>query len=281
VSRSYSRGLTWLLPFVLQFPSLAAAQSSGTVRPVPAITGPLATAADQSFQSGDITIHFREAGTGDPVILVHGWSRNLGDWSAVAAALAPTNRVIAMDVRGFGMSGKSGDSSKFGLQMADDVIRLMDHLGIRRAHLAGATMGALIVANIASRYADRVSTVTLIAGPFADPSGAAPAKQSSADTDLLDRTLKNPQVMAYNDSASLIASWRSLVALDITAGPPPAVRALVMCGTADPVLPSSRRIAGWWPGARLVELPNATRAVLREAADEVATRMRAFFEQKA
>lgn len=280
MSRSYSRALTCLLPLVLQFPSLAAAQSSGTVRLVPALTGPLAAAADQFFESGDVTIHFRELGTGEPVILVHGWSRNLGDWSAVAAALAPTNRVIAMDVRGFGKSSKPGDSTKFGLQMADDVIRLMDHLGIRRAHLAGETMGALIVANAASRHADRVSTATLIAVPFVDPSGAAPAVQSSGDTTLLGRTLKNPQVMAYNDSASLIASWRSLVALDITAGPPPAVRALVMCGTADRALPNSRRIAAWWPGARLVEVPNATRGVLREAGDEVATTMRAFFEQK-
>ena len=118
------------------------------------------------------------------------------------------------------------------------------------------------------------------AAPLVDPSGAAPAVQSDGDTTLLGRTLKNPQVMAYNDSASLIASWRSVVALDVAAGPPPAVRALVMCGTADRALPNSRRIAAWWSGAGLVEVPNATRAVLREAGNEVATTMRAFFEQK-
>jgi pimeloyl-ACP methyl ester carboxylesterase len=64
----------------------------------------------------------------------------------------------------FGRSSKFGDADKFGQKMVDDVVQLMDHLNIQRAHLVGHSMGALIAANVASRYPNRVSTAALVAG---------------------------------------------------------------------------------------------------------------------
>src|SRR6185436_6076227 len=73
---------------------------------------------------------------------------------------------VALDARGFGRSTKFADPTRFGQNMVDDVVRLMDHLKIQRAHLVGHSMGALIAANVAARYPARVSTAALVAGPF-------------------------------------------------------------------------------------------------------------------
>ena len=256
--------------------SPAAAQTHDSLPTAAAQRGPLQAAPDQFLQSGDMRIHYREVGAGEPVILVHGWSRTLDDWDTVATALAPTHRVIAMDVRGFGKSDKSGDYARFGTQMADDVIRLMDHLGIRRAHLAGMTMGSLIVANVAARYPARVSTVTMVAGPFYGREGCASRVPCISPGDSSVAARLPAARRAQNDSLSLIASMSSFSALDITAGPAPRVPALFICGAEDSLLEASHRMAAWWPGARMVDVAGATRMVLGRV--EVGTAMRAFMK---
>src|SRR5262245_12696564 len=271
-----------------------ARQARAGVPSAPPLRGPLPAAADEFFTVGDMTIRFRQVGAGDPVIVLHGWSRTLADWSAVTEALAPTHRVIAMDVRGFGKSAKSGDPAKYGSQMADDVIRLMDHLDIRRAHVAGQSMGALIAADVAARYPNRVATVTLISGPFYDA-----ARQDSAlvadlvsgrgATRMFEPLLKfmdsatvvamGEQLVAQNDLPSLIASMRSFGILRHgVAGRAPIVPALVICGTADDLLADSHRVATWWQGSRLVEVAGATHMVL--ARPEVGAAMIAFMKHE-
>ena len=63
-------------------------------------------------------------------------------------ALAASYRVIAMDARGHGLSGKPHDPAQYGPEMGLDVVRLLDHLGLRRAHILGYSMGAHIVAQL-------------------------------------------------------------------------------------------------------------------------------------
>ncbi|MGH9887013.1 MAG: alpha/beta fold hydrolase, partial [bacterium] len=70
------------------------------------------------------------------------------------------------------------------------------------------------------------------------------------------------QLLAQNDAPSLVASMSSLAALRTFTGRPPKVPALVICGTADPLIVDSRRLASWWAGSRLVEVQGATHAVL-------------------
>src|SRR5215467_797793 len=100
--------LTLLAFMAIQLPSPGDAQQPqppqgrGGLPIAPPLRGPLPAAADEFVTVGDIAIRFREVGAGDPVVVLHGWSRTLDDWSTVAEALAPTHRVIAMDVRGFG-----------------------------------------------------------------------------------------------------------------------------------------------------------------------------------
>lgn len=87
-------------------------------------------------------LHYAEMGRGTPVILIHGAGGSaVGNWFAngIAPALAATNRVIGIDMRGHGLSenGPPGGRAK----MPADVLELMEQQGIEKAHIGGYSMG--------------------------------------------------------------------------------------------------------------------------------------------
>ena len=112
--------------------------------------------------SDGVKIHYMElAGPGTPVILIHGYTANAeGKWfkSGLAQALAAKHRVVAIDARGHGQSDKPHDATKYGPRMAQDVIELMDHLNIQRAHVHGYSMGGSILTQILARHQSRLMT---------------------------------------------------------------------------------------------------------------------------
>jgi pimeloyl-ACP methyl ester carboxylesterase len=119
--------------------------------------------ADKWFDSNGLRIRYVEAGKGVPVVLVHGYTRYLeSNWIApgVFADLSKDHRVIAYDMPGHGKSEKAYEPSAY-RDMATDPIRLMDHLGIKRAHLLGYSMGGGVVAKAAVTHPERVITVIL------------------------------------------------------------------------------------------------------------------------
>jgi pimeloyl-ACP methyl ester carboxylesterase len=119
--------------------------------------------ADKWFDSNGLRLRYVEAGTGTPVILVHGYTRSLeSNWIApgVFADLSKDHRVIAYDMPGHGKSEKSYKPSAYG-DMASDPIRLMDHLGIKRAQLLGYSMGGGVVAKAAVIHPERLITAIL------------------------------------------------------------------------------------------------------------------------
>ena len=261
--------------------ALACASSSSIPKtPPPAIARPMALAAatDHYFMSGDARLRYRDIGQGDAVILIHGLSRSLDDWNGVADSIALDHRVIAIDVRGFGKSTRFSDRAHFGRRMADDVMQLMDHLGILRAHLAGHSMGAAISAKIATLYPNRVISLALLAGPFyqdtitfrTDARGFATEIEQQRSMKKLIRWLFPPlpdsvvaawdaDAMSKNDPATVAAAMRSLDALIVLPSAAGNVRAptVIIVGGADPLAPQSRWLATWWPNARLIEIPEA------------------------
>src|SRR4029450_4831571 len=121
------------------------------------------TPSDKWFDSNGLRIRYVEAGTGVAVVLVHGYTRSLeSNWiaPAVFADLSKDHRVIAYDMPGHGKSEKADEPSAY-RDMATDPIRLMDHLGIKRAHLLGYSMGGGVVAKAAATHPERVITVIL------------------------------------------------------------------------------------------------------------------------
>ena len=114
------------------------------------------------FDSGGVRIHYAEKGSGTPVVLVHGLGVNLGmNWvrSGIFDGLAKDHRVVALDLRGHGLSGKPHDPALYGVTIVEDIVRLMDHLGIDRAHVVGYSMGGFIALKMAETRPGRLLSV--------------------------------------------------------------------------------------------------------------------------
>ena len=121
-------------------------------------------AQDKFFDSHGVQIRYVEQGAGDPILLIHGYTRSIEtNWidPGVFQNLARDHRVIAFDLRGHGKSGKPYDPAAYGGEMVSDALRLMDHLGLRRAHIVGYSLGAIITAKLLTTNPDRFLTATL------------------------------------------------------------------------------------------------------------------------
>ena len=127
---------------------------------------PFVRAEDAFFLSNQVRIHYKVEGTGEPVVLIHGLLGSIADdWEqpGVFQALAKDYQVIALDCRGHGQSGKPHDPRQYGTQMAEDVVRLLDHLHIQKAHIVGYSLGGIITAKLLTTHPDRFRTATLVA----------------------------------------------------------------------------------------------------------------------
>lgn len=120
-------------------------------------------AQDRFFDSNGVRIRYVEQGRGDVIVLIHGNGSSLNSWvdSGVLPNLAKNYRVVALDARGHGQSGKPHDVQAYGPEMGLDVLRLLDHLGIQRAHVIGYSMGAHITAQLLTSHPERFITATL------------------------------------------------------------------------------------------------------------------------
>lgn len=125
-----------------------------------ALTPMAALAMEDSFDSAGVPIYYEDmGGDGEPVVLVHSFTSDSEMWTKAGFEPSDDFRFIALDVRGHGQSGKPADPDAYGAEMAEDVVRLMDHLGLEDAHLAGYSMGAEIALKVATEHPDRVRSV--------------------------------------------------------------------------------------------------------------------------
>lgn len=109
---------------------------------------------------GDAELFFEQSGEGEPLLLVAGLGGKGSFWSGQVPALAPQFRVITHDHRGTGASSRSRIVYS-AAQMADDLVRLMDALGIERAHLVGHSTGGAVGQHIALRFPERLGRLVL------------------------------------------------------------------------------------------------------------------------
>ena len=102
--------------------------------------------------------HYFEMGAGATVILIHGSGGTAANWMAngLAASIAKTNRVLAIDMRGHGQTvGPDGKRQQRTPNMDLDVLAFMDALGIQKAHIGGFSMGGSITSQIMARAPER------------------------------------------------------------------------------------------------------------------------------
>ena len=122
---------------------------------------------------GDLQMYYDDDDFTDPwsnaetVILQHGNAKNGRLWYAWVPLLAGEFRVIRVDARGFGRSSIPAPGYHWSLEgFATDLLHLMDHLGIDKAHVVGETIGGTIALQFGYQCPDRLRTVTTCTSPY-------------------------------------------------------------------------------------------------------------------
>ena len=223
-----------------------------------------------TVQSGGVPINFEVIGEGEPIVLVHGFSSSFDrDWLRngwVDFLVGEGHRVIGLDCRGHGLSGKPHSPESYaGNRIPDDVLAVLDAVGIERAHVMGYSMGALVTLNLVSRHAERFSSAVVggagLPTPAFDPQGRAALAEAleAADpatiSELPALRFRQSVERRGNDLTALAAFQRS----ERTQADQAALRQLdlpllVVVGEEDEVLASARQLVALVAGAELVTL---------------------------
>ena len=112
-------------------------------------------------QVNDIEMYYEVHGSGEPLVMIMGWTANLNVWSPeMVEVLAEHFQVILFDNRGAGRSGSSQGGYLMS-QFASDTIGLMDALKIEKAHVFGVSLGGMIAQEVALKYPERVNRLIL------------------------------------------------------------------------------------------------------------------------
>ena len=267
----------------------------------------MATVTVGQENSTPIDIYYEDVGSGDPVVLIHGWPLNGASWEKqIAALLAAGKRVITYDRRGFGQSSKPSTGYDYDTFAADlDV--LLTKLDVGGATLVGFSMGTGEVVRYLGKYGSaRVSKAVLIGviPPFLLKTGDNPEGVDRSVFDGIEQNIKDDrpafllqflknfynwdklggtkvseQVLNANWAVAIgaspkgtldcVSSWLEDFRADVARIDVPT---LILHGDADQILPidnTARRLPDLIAGSRLIELKDGPHGVLWTHADEV------------
>ena len=224
----------------------------------------------QTFNSDGVEIAYLDEGAGEAVLLIHGFASNVAtnwvDTSWTKTLTQAGYRVIAYDNLGHGHSEKLYRLEDYGAPiMAEDARRLLDHLGLERAHVIGYSMGARIAAFLAFAHPSRVRSLVfgglglnMVRGVAGTGPVARALEAASIDevTNPTARTFRAFAEQTKSDLKALAACIRSARA-PITAEALGTLRCpvLVVVGERDVIGGSATELAALIPGAFGVELP--------------------------
>ena len=265
----------------------------------------------------DVKLFYTDQGSGQPVVLIHGYPLNGESWGKQQAALLDAGyRVIAYDRRGFGASTKAGSGYDYDT-FASDLSVLIETLDLTDAVLVGFSMGTGEICRYLSTYgSDRIAKVAFLGSlqPYLlktddNPDGAGPQEffdgfSAAARQDRyafvaeffknfynLDDHLGSRISQQALDASMQVANHAGNVAIaaapltwptDFRADIPKVdVPALILHGTADNILPvevTARRFRELLPDATYVEIEGAPHGLLWTHGDEVNEALLAFLK---
>lgn len=223
-----------------------------------------------SFNNNDVEIAYLDEGEGEPIVLIHGFaSTKEVNWVSpgwVSTLTRAGRRVIALDNRGHGQSGKLYDPADYHTtRMAEDVQALLEHLKIARADVMGYSMGARITAFLALKDPERVRSailgglgIRLVDGVGLPESIAVALEAPSLAevTDTMGRMFRAFADQTKSDRRALAACIRgSRQVLSKEEVAQIKAPTLIAVGTADPIAGSPHDLARLIPGARALDIP--------------------------
>lgn len=119
--------------------------------------------ADRFVRVGEQLVHVEQAGTGEPVVLLHGFGASTYSWRKVMPELAKSYRVVAIDLNGFGYTERPRDRASYTREgQGRLVLGVLDALGIERAHVFGHSYGGGLTLYLASRHPERFLSMVLV-----------------------------------------------------------------------------------------------------------------------
>ncbi|MFC9285258.1 alpha/beta fold hydrolase [Streptomyces sp. NPDC057052] len=268
--------------------------------------------------STDIEVHYEDMGSGQPVVLIHGYPLDGNSWEGQTSALLEAGyRVVTYDRRGFGKSSQPSTGYDYDT-FAADLNTVLETLDLREAVLVGFSMGTGEVARYLSAYGSaRVAKAVFLASlePFLEitddnPDGAAPASffqgvseavkkdryaffsdfyddffnlDENLGTRVSEGAVRNAWNVAAGSgaiaSAAAPLAWPTDFRADI---PRIDVPALIVHGTADRTLPvdaTGRRFAKALPTAQYTEIDGAPHGLIITHTAEVNEVLLAFLAQ--
>lgn len=117
------------------------------------------------FNTGELDLYYETTGNGDCLLLLHGLGSSTRDWEYQLPDFCKNYRVLTVDVRGHGRSGKTGTPYSIP-QFANDIARLLDGLNIASAHVVGLSMGGMIAFQLALDHPKRIKSLVIVnSGP--------------------------------------------------------------------------------------------------------------------
>ncbi|PSH63110.1 MULTISPECIES: alpha/beta fold hydrolase [Phyllobacterium] len=225
----------------------------------------------QFFDNDGLKLAYLDEGEGEPILLIHGFASSaFYNWVQpgwIPTLTAAGYRTIAIDNRGHGQSDKPHDKSVYTpTLMAGDAAALLDHLGIRTAHVMGYSMGARISAFLALQHPDRVHDLVfgglgigMVEGAgdwspiaealMADDPDAISHPRGKMFRMFADKTKSDKVALA----ACVITSKEEISAANMARIVQPA---LVAVGTKDDIGGDPHRLAGLMPHGEAIDIPN-------------------------
>jgi pimeloyl-ACP methyl ester carboxylesterase len=246
--------------------------------------------------SDGVRIYYESHGTGSPVVLAYGIGGNADLWDVNRAALAERHRVVLWEPRGHARSDSPADPARYSFaRWVLDLRDVMDHLGLRKAHVGGLSLGAGIATRLALGYPSRVRSlivtnsssasglplsvdnivmrarsieVTLTQGMDAMAEFAMAANPNVAARLALDPGAKD-ELYAYYRRLTPIGyanALRALLAMDYITDQLPRLRmpVLLVGGDLDPSLEPMKLMHRRIPGSKLVVLSPASHFANRD-----------------
>jgi len=116
---------------------------------------------------------YLHGGSGEPLLLIHGFGAEKNNFTRVARFLTPHYRVVIPDLPGFGEASKPDTATYTIAEQVERLRQFARGLGIERAHLGGSSMGGFIATAWAAKYPEEVASLWLL-----DPGGTAAAYDS-------------------------------------------------------------------------------------------------------
>lgn len=269
----------------------------------------------ETVDAGGLDLAFRELGEGPPVLLLHGWPTSSFLWRDVMPPIARENRVIALDLPGFGGSAKPLDGLYDFDRFASAIDGFLDALGVDTVALAGHDIGGPIALDWALRNPERTTRLallnTLVYPEFSETVTAFISALSNPDTrdgftsaaglefamrfGLADESHLTPDVIErvtrpFGDDDSRLALAKAGIELEVErfaeiarALPELSVPLRVVYGEQDRILPdiaeTVARLKRDVPHAEVTSLPHAGHFLQEEAGAEVGELLASFFAE--